>query len=134
LVSRFAKGDAVQSQEQRPEPDQHSEHKHQREPGRAGKGRADDKEFAGEDPKRWQPGNRDDAQDQSPAEDRMALGETAHVGDALGALDLGDMTDRKKDCRFGERMHGHRKQAAANAADSANNAPIAGTSSFRPLK
>src|SRR5215472_5787255 len=46
----------------------------------------------------------------SPAKDRMTLGETAHVGDALGALDLGDMTDCKKDCRFGERMHGHVKK------------------------
>ena len=37
----------------------------------------------------------------------MAFGETAHIGDPLRAFDLRDMTNREKDRRFGERMHGH---------------------------
>ena len=37
----------------------------------------------------------------------MGLGETADIGDTLRAFDLGDMADREKDCRFGERMHRH---------------------------
>ena len=33
---------------------------------------------------------------------RMGLGQAAHVGDALRALDLGDVADGKEDRRFGQ--------------------------------
>src|SRR5436309_16023277 len=73
----------------------------------AREGRAHDQEFTGENSERRQSGNRDDAEDQRPAEHWMAFGETAHIGDPLRAFDLRDMTNREKDRRFGERMHGH---------------------------
>src|SRR3974377_749686 len=72
--------------------------------GRAGEGRAHDQKFTGENSERRQTGDRDNAEDQRPAEDRMGLGETADIGDTLRAFDLGDMADREKDCPFGRDM------------------------------
>ena len=62
-------------------------------------------------PQRRQAGDGDDAEHQAPAEHRIGLGEPAHVGDALRALDLGDVADREEDRRLGQRMHGHVQEA-----------------------
>ena len=106
----LTESDAVEAEEQRGKADQNAEDEHQRQQRLTGKGRAHHQEFAHEDAERRQPGDGDDAEDQAPAQHRMGLGETTHIGDALRALDLGDMADGKEDRRFGQRMHGHVQQ------------------------
>ena len=56
-------------------------------------------------------GDGDDAEHEAPAEHGIGLGQAAHVGDLLRALDLGDMADGEEDRRFGQAVHGHVQQA-----------------------
>ena len=73
-------------------------------------GRADHQELAHEDAERRQSGDGHDAEHEAPAEHGIALGEAAHVGDLLRALDLRDIADGEEDRRFGQRVHAHMQE------------------------
>ena len=70
---RLAEGDAVEMIEERAEGEDDAEDERDGEQRLAGEGGADDQELAHEDAERRQPGDRDHAGDQAPAEPRMAL-------------------------------------------------------------
>ena len=105
--ARLAERDGVEAQEQRRKSDEQTDDQDDREPGLARESRGHHQEFAGEDSKRRQSGDGHHAEHQAPAQNRIGLGQPAHVGDALSALDLRDVADRKEDRRLGERMHRH---------------------------
>ena len=70
-----------------------------------------DQELAHEDAERRQAGDRDHADHEAPAEQRMGHGQAADIGDLLRALDLRDMADREEDRRLGQAVHRHVQQA-----------------------
>src|SRR5208282_2484602 len=90
--------------------DQNAEHENDCEQGGAGESRTHQQKFAHEDTERWQAGDGYHASHEAPAEHGVRLGEAAHVGDALRALDLCDMPDGEEYRRLGERMHSHVQQ------------------------
>ena len=61
-------------------------------------------------PNGGRPADRHHAEREAPGEHRMADAEPADLGDALGALDLGDMADGEEDRRLGQAVHGHVQQ------------------------
>ncbi len=79
-----------------PKPTSRPSDQRQREQRLAGEGRADDQELAHEDAERRQAGDGHDAEHEAPAEQRMALGQAADVGDPLRALDLRDVADARR--------------------------------------
>ena len=79
--------------------------------GFAAKRRTHHQELGGEDAERRKPGDGRDADHQPPADQRVGLGEAAHLGDLLRALHLRDVADGEEDRRLGQRMQHHVQQA-----------------------
>ena len=79
--------------------------------GCACEGRAHHQKLAHEDAERRQPGDRHHAEHEAPAEQRVALGQAADIGDPLRAGRLRDMADAEEDRRLGQAVHGHVQQA-----------------------
>ena len=111
LAMRLAEGQTVQPQQQRAQRHQQAQRQHHGEHRLPREGRSDDQEFGHEDARGRQAHDRDHAQHQAPAQNRMRNRQPADVGHPLRALDLRDVADGKEDRRLGQAVIGHVQQA-----------------------
>ena len=109
-AARLAEGDAGQPQGQCAEGQQQPEDQYDREQRLPRKGRTHDEEFAHEDAERRQPGDRDDADHQPPAEHRMGFRQAADPAIRWVPLICEIWPTAIEDRRLGQAVHHHVQQ------------------------
>ena len=110
-AGRFAEGERIQSQQQRPKSNQQSKHQGNGEQRIAREAGTHDQKFAHENPERRHAGNRHDAEHQRPSQYRMRYRQPPDLRDALRAFHLRYVTHGEEYRRFGKAVHAHLQQS-----------------------
>src|SRR5215470_8190242 len=97
LAGWFTEYDVLQPQDEGAECDEQSGDERDAQSRLSRESRGHQQELAGEHTEWRQTGNRNDTKGKQHGQYRVGHGDATDVGDALGALDLGNVTDSEED-------------------------------------